>query len=332
MRSSFSFLGMFLLLAVPPSFSQVTRLERGGQIRGQVRLPDGSTAPQGAMVTLESAALGQLANAQTDSQGKFFIQLQSLGVYVLRVRHVGYEEATERIDLTMSPTAFVEVRLKPIAGSAVAPPSGVINASTLAVPEAARKEFDKGKKQLFEEKKPDRSLSSFRKAIEIHPSFAEAHLMLGTAHMQLQQWKEAQPALEKAVELDEKQAAAHLALGICLAQQNNHAAAEAALKRGLELNPGSPEGHLELGKVYWALGRWQEAEPHARKALELKPDVPFAHVLMGNILLRKRDAKGALAEFNTYLKMEPNGPFALGAKEMVARIGKALGSEGGKKQ
>jgi tetratricopeptide (TPR) repeat protein len=279
------------------------------------------------MVTLESASLGQLANLQTDSQGKFVIQLASLGVYVLRVRHVGYEEHTQRIDLTISPTAFVEVRLVPLPGTKTPPPGGTVAANSLAIPEPARSEFDKGKKQLFEEKKPDRSLRSFRKAIEIYPSFAEAHLMLGTAHMQLEQWKEAQTALEKAVELDKNQGASHLALGICLAHQNNQVAAEAELKRGLELSPESYEGHLELGKLYWALGRWQEAEPHARKTLELKPDMAFAHILMGNILLRKRDAKGALAEFNAYLKLEPSGSFAAAARDMATKIEKALAAQ-----
>ena len=48
------------------------------------------------------------------------------------------------------------------------------------------------------------------------------------------------------------------------------------------------------------------------------------HVLLGNILLRKRDARGALQEFNEYLKLDPQGPFAPAAREMVARIEKAL--------
>jgi tetratricopeptide (TPR) repeat protein len=74
--------------------------------------------------------------------------------------------------------------------------------------------------------------------------------------------------------------------------------------------------------VYWSQGRWQQAEPHARKSIELKHDIPLAHILLGNILLKKQDSRGALTEFKEYLRLDPNGPFAPGARDMVAKLEK----------
>jgi hypothetical protein len=41
---------------------------------------------------------------------------------------------------------------------------------------------------------------------------------------------------------------------------------------------------------------------------------------LGNIALRKDDAAGALKEFQEYLRLDPTGPMAQGAKAMVTKI------------
>jgi Flp pilus assembly protein TadD len=79
-------------------------------------------------------------------------------------------------------------------------------------------------------------------------------------------------------------------------------------------------GHYELAKTYWALGRWQDAAPHAATAVEAMPDLAPPHVLLGNILLRQRDTEGALHQYREYLRLDPNGPMALGTREIVAKL------------
>ena len=297
------------------------------QIRGQVRYPHGPTAPPGVMITLESDQIGYVAQAQTDSQGKFTFAQLVQAVYVVRARHPGFREAYQRVDLTMSPTAYIVISLTPVPGNA--PPSAPgepVSVASLAIPEPALKALEKGKKLLQESKDAGKSLGHFRKAVEIHPNYVEAHFFLGSAYMDLKRLPEAQQAFEKAIAIDDKRPAAHLALGVCFNLQGNFAAAEKSLRRGLEMNPEAVEGHFELGKAYWALGRWPEAEPHARKAVALQPDLAAAHLLLGNILLRKREAPAALQEFKEYLRLEPNGPFAASTLDLVAKIEKALAS------
>jgi cytochrome c-type biogenesis protein CcmH/NrfG len=50
------------------------------------------------------------------------------------------------------------------------------------------------------------------------------------------------------------------------------------------------------------------------------PNLAAAHVLLGNILLRKQDLDGALGEYQTYLRLEPNGSMAVGTREMIEKI------------
>jgi len=297
-------------------------------IHGQVRYVQGGAAGQGILITLEGTIGGVFAQVETDSQGKFAFNQLGAGVYFVKMHHRGYQDTSERVDLTTGPTAYVVLTLQPLPGETppAVPPSGEssISAQKLSVPSEARKEFEKGQSLLLERKKAESSIPHFLKAIELHDSYANAYLLLGTAHADLNQWKEAQAGFEKAIELDDKLAAAHLALGACLARQGNFAAAEKPLLRGLELNPQAGQGHYELGRTYWALGRWQDAEPHVREAVKFAPSLPPAYVLMGNILLRKRDAPGALKYFKDYLRLEPNGPLAAPTRQMVAKIENVL--------
>jgi hypothetical protein len=46
---------------------------------------------------------------------------------------------------------------------------------------------------------------------------------------------------------------------------------------------------------------------------------------MGNIDLRKRDGRGALQQFQEYLKLEPQGAMAPSVRDLVSKLEKALG-------
>lgn len=294
-------------------------------IHGQVRYAQGQAAGQGIMILLERAVGGVVAQTQTDSQGKFSFRQIPQDTYTIKIHQAGYRDAFEQADLTIGPTANLMIELQPLPGTAspAVPAGGRISVQELSIPPDALKEIEQGQ-SLLEKNDAEKSISHFRKAVQLDASYAQAHLLLGTAYLFLNKCKEAQPALEKAIQLDDKLAAAHIALGACFNQQGNFAAGEKPLLRGLELNPDSPEGQYELGRTYWALGRWQEAEPHARRAIALRADYAAAHVLTGNILLRKRDAAGALREFQEYLRLEPAGPLAAPTREIVAKIEKAL--------
>ncbi len=318
----------------PPAWTQGRPGTRPGppltQIHGQVRITNGPTAPQGITVSLEAARAGLIAQTQTDSHGNFSFSQIPLETYIIKVRYPGYEELSREVNLTFSPTAYEVIELKPLPKDrekTQVPPRGPgdsVSVHALNVPEGAQKELEKGQKLLLDEKDSKGSIAHFLKAVQIHPSFAPAYTLLGTAYMDQKKWKEAQAALEKAISLDETSAPAYLALGFCHNLQGQFAFAEKPLVRGLELDPKAAQGHYELGRAYWALGRWPDAERHARKAEELAPDFAPTYVLMGNIMLRKRDAHAALKEFQEYLHREPKGPLAAPTREMVAKIEKAL--------
>jgi len=322
-----SFLGLLFLITGVSVNAQGgnSRLSRQGSIQGLVRLPGGQPAPQGVMINLENDPVGHISTSQTDSQGKFtFIGVASPGVYIVKAKHTGFRESVLRVDLTVSPNGYVVVELQPLESSPAEASRGAVSASALAVPEAARKEFDRGRELLVDKHSAAKSIRNFQKAIETYPNYAQAHFMLGTALMETGKPLEAQKSLEEAIRIDEQLGGAHLALGTLHSAQGKLPEAEKSLLRGMELEPGVAGAHYELAKVYWAMGKPLDAEKPARKAIEMQKTLAAAHLLLGNILLRKRDAPGALAAYQEYLRLEPNGPMAPGARDMVQKIEAAL--------
>jgi serine/threonine protein kinase HipA of HipAB toxin-antitoxin module len=56
----------------------------------------------------------------------------------------------------------------------------------------------------------------------------------------------------------------------------------------------------------------------------MKPDVASWHILMGNIDLKKGDGQGAISEFQSYLKLDANGPAAASIHDMIPKIQTAM--------
>jgi Tfp pilus assembly protein PilF len=337
-------LSVFFCFFYGSAFAQTgTQPTSSRDIDGFVRA-DNRGAPPGVMVFLDyapsrdappPAASGELGRAMTDSSGRFHFHLSqspaagSTGLFAVTAHCPGYKDAFQVVDLTLSPHATVTVEMHRDTSKDVpnVPPGGP--GDTLVVHRPASSEaqaaLKKGQQLLVEKHDPKGSIESFKKALKHDPSYIPAYLLLGAAYVQTQQWAEAQAAFEKASKLEPGNAQALLGLGIALEGLQDFHGAQKPLQQSVQLAPDSAEAHYELARSLWAQGQWQEAEPHATRAITINKDFPPSHVLMGNIHLRRRDAGAALREFNEYLRLDPQGPFAEPVKGMVEKIHKATG-------
>jgi tetratricopeptide (TPR) repeat protein len=185
--------------------------------------------------------------------------------------------------------------------------------------------MSKGEDLLFKKHDAKASLDEFKKAIKLDPWYGQAYMLLGLAQMQLQQWSDAQWAFEEAAKVEPGNAKAYLGAGSALNEQKDYAEAQKPLQRSLEIRPDSAEAHYELARSLWGLGKWQAADPHVRQAIELNKDYAGPHALMGNIYIERQDPEAALAEFEEYLRLDPDGSLAPSVKEIIAQLKKALG-------
>ena len=299
------------------------------QIQVQVRVPGGLPAPQGSLCEMDLENTEMLDQGQTDSSGRCRFVPQGHNIYLIRIRAAGYLEARERVDLQNSSAWYGNITLRPDPKSA--PPAAVagapISAAELSIPEPARKEFEKAT-QALQNHDLDGGIAHLKKAIELHDQYPQAYTMLGTAYTQQKKWQDAKGALQKAIQQDPNEADAYFQLGATLNQEKDYAGAEKALRQGFQLVPEPAEGaaaaHYELAFASFSLGHWQDAEPQVAKTMATQPEFALAHWLMAQIMLKKGDGQGAINEFQTYLKLDPNGPAAASVRAVIPKIQAAI--------
>jgi Tfp pilus assembly protein PilF len=303
------------------------------EIHGQVRFAEGGAPAANVVVRLESYdGGGSISEAFTDSSGKFRFTNLSPAQYSVRVRQMGYRDVQQTVDMTTTTSGLVMLQLlRDVSGTKTttsAPGSIDVN-----VPPAAQKEFDKGTAALAQGGKDKIAFAAkcFEKAVSIYPKFVEAHLKLGTVYMDLEQWDKAEQALLATIEVDPKAFNALFALSEIYLRQNKIDEAEKVLVQGLAIQDQSYLGHLNLARVYWEKARavkdLTQAQPileksykEVKRALDLNNDLAGAHLLKGNLLLRASRTADAVTEFNSYLRLEPNGAFATQTRALIEKI------------
>lgn len=113
--------------------------------------------------------------------------------------------------------------------------------------------------------------ASFRKATELDPSFAPAHLDLGLAQLKEGKLLEAIASIKKSLELDPSSPGAHLFLGIAEYQSNDGENALANFRQELKQDPKNVQALTWLGIVELNMGHPELASEPLDRAAELAP-------------------------------------------------------------
>ena len=309
----------------------------GGTITGQVRAEGGQPAFN-ILVRCEARISGTCGQEMTDRSGRFRFSGLAPAQYVISVRAPGYIEQSQDVELQTTPSATLQFQLRSDGSPRKATSSALVVDAN--VPPSAKKEFDQAAALVATSKKEsiEEAVRHLEKAVTIYPQFVQAHLMLGTAYMDLNQSEKAEQTLKRTVELNPKAGNALLALGELYLRQKKDEDAEKILLQGLQVEDRSAQGHLSLARVYWSMSSKIKDETQARptlekaydqvkKSIELDPNLAAAHLLKGNLLLRVRRVADAQHEFEEYLRLEPKGAFAEQTRVTVDKIKKALESQ-----
>ena len=215
------------------------------------------------------------------------------------------------------------------------PAAGKWDTSRIYVPDTddpTTKQMLKAEKLMADPATVGKAIELLKKVVKDHPVNSAAYLLMGVAYSSQKSWEDAKTALSMALALHPGEVKAFLILGAIENEQKAFADAENHLLQAVALAPSSPDAHLELGRTYFGQGRWDLASQQVATANQLRADDPQQHVLMGNILLRERDAAGALKEFRETVRLDPSGPLAAPAGQMIERIEAALKQSGSQSQ
>jgi Flp pilus assembly protein TadD len=130
--------------------------------------------------------------------------------------------------------------------------------------------------------------AAYRKAIDLKPDFAEAHVNLGAALRGRGKHREAEAAYRKAIVLKPDLAKAHYNLSVALLDRQSNVEAEAAARKAIDLKPDDALAHYNLGLALERQQKYDQAVAAYRKAIDLKPDYAEAHHNLGLRLMMEQ--------------------------------------------
>jgi tetratricopeptide (TPR) repeat protein len=312
---------IFALACSAPLFGQrdrdtySTASANSFEVVGQVKLAGSGLPATRIPIRLERFGGGLVDQIDTDSTGRFRFGNIQRGYYRVIVNAPGYRPAQQDADLQVLFRAFLVFELT----AEKSQPAALLAVIDARAPAEARAELIRGREALSKKSNAE-AVDHLQRALVVYPDFYEAHLLLGTALMDLRDWKQAESAFRRALELQPGNAPALLFLGEVYWRQQRYEEAEKTLLAGLKLDDKSWHGYFTLARLYWDLGNVPKAGPAVGHTLQLKPDFAPAHLLAGNILLKINQPERALSAYQEYLRLEPKGEFASQARELVQKL------------
>lgn len=195
-----------------------------------------------------------------------------------------------------------------------------------------KQSFDQGN-ALYEQKDYKGAAAAFEKALPLakSPKNQSAVLArLADAYQKAKEYQKAVDTYQKDIQLNPSDANLHNNLGTVYADMGNFPTAEAEFEKAAQLDPANAARYyFNVGAIMYNAGKMDEAATAFKKVIQADPKNAQAYFLEGQSLMGKvtmgPDGKviappGTVEAFQTYLKLEPNGPNAPTAQAILQTL------------
>jgi Flp pilus assembly protein TadD len=201
--------------------------------------------------------------------------------------------------------------------------SAFVSASDLGVPNRARKELQRANELIGRQDMPH-AIEKLNKAISIYPGYALAYNNLGVIYGRLGDPVRERNALQEALKLDDHFALAYVNVGRMNIAAGDFAAAETVLDKASGYDPTDPMALILLSWAQFNERRFDEAIATCRKAHALEKPHAFVHRVAARSFEQMKQRASAIAELEQFLKEEPPGPPADGARKELETVKRVL--------
>jgi tetratricopeptide (TPR) repeat protein len=264
----------------------------------------------------------------TGEDGEFRFDGLKRGNYTVNINAPGYEPESIKVDLSGLSKKDLAIYLKRISKNQDSPKAGSISTHELSMPVKARNCMESGKKKLYQDKDSAGGVVDFEQAISLAPDYYEAHFQLAMAYLAVGKSGEAEKQFRKSIELSgDKYGEADVGLGTMMLDQGYFSEGEKTIRRGIALNPNLWLGHYELGRAFLNDKRVSEAQSSAERARQLAPNAPVVYRLLSNIHLLEKDYAALLQDIDEYLKLDPDSPAGVRARELREQVQQKMTTE-----
>jgi tetratricopeptide (TPR) repeat protein len=153
--------------------------------------------------------------------------------------------------------------------------------------------------------------TSAKRAMELEPGFAEAHLALGDVRRMLEwDWRGAELAYAQAIALNPSQENAHRRYSVLLASVGRRAEAIREAERACDMDPLCLIVGVSSALVQYLVGEYHGAIERCRRTMDLDPQFLPAQRLLAAALLQLGRARDALEGLEAVHAAAPHDPIA----------------------
>ncbi len=154
-------------------------------------------------------------------------------------------------------------------------------------------------------------ISAARKALELDPDLAEAHVILANVLQEQWHWADAETEYRRTLELNPNDAAAHAGLALWLLCRGRTDEAVAWALRGRELDPLAVSGNI-LAWILFQSHRYEEAIRELRSALAVRPDHAYSLSTLGFALIANNQPADAIPVLEKAVSVSHRSPAVIG--------------------
>ena len=156
-----------------------------------------------------------------------------------------------------------------------------------------------------EEDKLQEALSACLTAVDLEPSYAEAHAYLAEVYADLGQKKTALETARLAVTLNDSSPFVHRDLGYALEKNRKYREAVAEYQRASQLHPRLAQPYIDLGRIHLSHNRYKDGLAAYEKATVVDPSSARAYDALGWAYFQTGDYRRAVVVFEKAVEADP---------------------------
>ena len=310
-----SLLVLGLAVVVSPALAQT------GQVKGKV--VDVKNQPvEKAQVTIEATdGMGRKFNVTTNKKGEYIQIGLPPGQYKITAAKDGLSAGQDqRIGLD---AAEVNLTLRPGTAADMSPEE---RKKAEAKNAAIRGAFEAGVK-LSNEQKYDEAIAKFNEVVAAVPKCVECLTNIASLQLAKKDYEAAEGTYKKALEVNPSSAEAYNGLANLYNAQKKFDQAAEASAQAAKLGAAAPGGAsastvFNQGVIAWNASRIDDAKKAFEEAVKLDPKLAEAHYWLGMANLNQGKMPEAVTSFEEYLKLDAAGKYAEQAKGILGQIKK----------
>ena len=279
-----------LLLVAAPALAQ------RGALRGKITDPDGNPVPgvQVSIVLLDGG--GRPVRIETNDKGEFLRAGLPVQMYRVSFELDGWEPLQAMVTVTNGGQSNINETLYPL-------PEGVLSQA-----QADRfNEASQGARDAFLDGNFETAVAETLELIALTPDSGGLYFNLAAAYEEMEDYPAAIAAYEKSYELDDSMLNAIMAVGDLYGRQKQWEQALAAFDRAMELVEGNAVNLFNYAVYASNAEKIELADEFYAKSAAADPEFAPAFLQIGMAKARKEDREGAIAAFERYLEIDPDG-------------------------